>query len=286
MTLSVYLQSSLANHRRGRLLSKLLKAEASENSLPDAGLLLMPGQEFQNLAPQQQEEFFSWCSQPGRTLLLIPPFSEKQVAESELVDWRFSYRESPAATDEDSLSGVLADEVNLSLQGTEGAFDSEHDHQWLDLSPNCRYWKKHAGTGVFAATVLPLWSISLLGHGELLQSWLEHIHSHAGKASDSAKSAADQQNEVVIMDADYTTMVCIQGWSCQTLSDLTKKLYATGGIPIFSIEQDALDESLKRLKQAKYLVADESLINLSEAGVSALEASPYLAYVDSLRESL
>lgn len=286
MTLPVYLQSSLANHRRGRLLGKLLKAEASEDSFPDAGLMLMPGQEFQALALEKQEEFFNWCSQPGRTLILIPPFSDKPVSESGFIDWHFTYRESPVAADKDSLPGVLADEVNLSLQGTDGAFDSEYDHQWLDMTPNSRYWKKHAGTGVFAATVLPLWSISLLGHGELLQSWLEPIHSHAGKASDSAKSSADQQNEVVIKDTDYTTMVCIHGWSCQTLSDLTDKLYVKGGIPVFSIEQDVLDESLKRLKQAKYLVADESLISLSEAGVSALEASPYLAYADSLRESL
>ena len=291
MTLSVYLQPSLAGHRRGRLLRKLLKAQATENNLPEAGVLLMPGQEFQALETDQQKPYFDWCSQPGRTLLLIPPFNEKAVSES--IDWHLAYREPPAAENENILSGLLADEVNQSLLGTDGAFDSEHDQQWPDLSPNCRYLKRHAATGVFAVTVLPLWSISLLGHGELLKSWLQHLHSHAGKASDSAVlgRGSEQEAEVVIAevaikDADYTTMVCIHAWACKTTADLTEKLYAPGGIPIFSIERNTLEESLKRLRLAKLLSDDESLICLSKAGIETLEASPFLAYVDSLREAL
>ncbi len=127
-----------------------------------------------------------------------------------------TYRESPEAADTDTsttgsstLANILSEEVTLSLLGHDGSFDQTPEYQWRDGSPNCRYKKNHSGTGVFAATTLPLWSISLMGRRKELQFWLATLHHHAGVASASAERA---EKSITLEPVDYTTMVCIYGW--------------------------------------------------------------------------
>lgn len=281
MTSKIYLQSSLAGHRRGRLLTKLLKAEALKENPPESGTTLMMGQDFQALSEEDQNHWFDWCSKPGRTLLLIPPFKEGIIAEE--IDWSVSFREPPVASTATSLAGLLADEVNQALDGSDGAFDRSQEHQWQDLTANSRFVKKHAGTGVFAATALPVWSITLLGKGEILLAWISSLHEHAGKPSNLVQENND--NDIELEAIDYTTMVCIYGWNNSDADRLFEKISGSGGVALFTIDRPSMNLSLQRLRQTGCVVENNNALSLSEKGASLLEASPYQAYAEYLRES-
>ena len=283
MNNEIYLQPALANHRRGRLLSRLLNTTAVDDNLPDSGLMLSIGQDFQTLDAQEQARLKAWCQLPGRTLLLLPPFKEGIVSPP--LDWSMAYRESPEAKEADvstpeTLAGILSEEVTLSLFGHDGSFDQTSEYQWRDGSPNCRYNKKHSGSGVFAATTLPLWSISVMEKKQELQSWLAALHSHAGDASTLNQHP---ENIITLEPVDYTTMVCIYGWQCADRKELFRKVSGKSGVALFSIEPDALEESLDRLNKLGCLqTARKATLTLSLHGTEALAASPYWGYAEHL----
>ncbi len=299
MKSTVYLQPSLANHRRGRLLGRLLDAKELEEHLPDSGVILAIGQDFQNMESAEQSRLKAWCQLSGRTLLLLPPYREGEISSD--IDWTLDYNSTPSANDPSALAGILCEEVTQAITGSDGSFDSTADYQWQDSTPNCRYLKSHSGTGVFAATTLPLWSISLMGKAEQLSSWLNVLHAHAGVALNTDKSAAIKDSAIKeiavpsLEPVDYTTMVCIYGWRCSEKNEFLKKVFSSEGVALISIDLSLLEESINRLQKNGCLVtahilsetSSESVpkkepLSLSEQGLNKLKASPYWGYAEGL----
>ena len=78
MNTSISLVGTLATHRRRRILQNVIAAQAVEHQLPSSGLCLMFGSDYQEAAESQQKDWYNWSQEPGRTLLLIPPFETKK----------------------------------------------------------------------------------------------------------------------------------------------------------------------------------------------------------------
>jgi len=275
--LSLYLHPLLAQHRRGRLLVSLTQAQGYADTLPERGVILAIGQDIQNSEPGETAKLMEWCQRAGRTLLLLPPFAQGPIIEN--LDWSINYRDTPDPREAGSLSKLLAAEVTLSLLGQDGSFEQTADYLWKDDSPFTRYWKKHSGTGAFAATTLPLWSISLLGQGEALGSWIDKIHSHAGKFTPTDTPPHPAPETVTLEPVDYTTMVCLYGWSNSSHKALVEKITNS---TLFNLPPETLTASLHRLGQLGYLQEGRESTMLSAKGLQVLQASPYIGYAESL----
>lgn len=273
--MNLYLDSALASHRHGRFfVSQLGAMPAAER--PNTGLLLIHGKVFQELSEAEQEIWWQWACQPGCALLLLPPFASGAVCGR--LDWQVTLRESPASSNDGALPCLLGAEVNLDLTGDDGEFDRMCGHQWADYSVNTRYFKQHHGTGVFAATCLPLWSISLLDHAQETLEWLENLLVLAGTAVAGDAAAADATG-IQLAPTDYTLMVCMQAWGLHTVEEVSDAL-SQKGASLLSIPESDIIEGMARLSVLG-LVNDAGL---TEVGRGLLDESPYAPYVESLKE--
>ncbi|MBB1230297.1 hypothetical protein EPG66_23090, partial [Pantoea pleuroti] len=81
---------------------------------------------------------------------------------------------------EPGLTALLTSETDQAIAGFTGSAD-RHQHQAGDVV-HTRYIRKHSNSGLLAFTTLPLWSLNLLDHSEILVSWLNWFVDHAGIA--------------------------------------------------------------------------------------------------------
>lgn len=275
--MNLYLDPSLATHRHGRFFVSQLNAEPVEEQ-PGSGLMLMHGKFFQGLSASEQETRWQWACQPGCVLLLLPPFEIGAVFGR--VDWQVILRTEVASTNDGIVPKILSAEVHQDLVGSDGEFDRALGHQWRDYSVNTRYVKKHQGTGIFAATCLPLWSISLLENAQDTLAWLESLLSLAGSAVVD-DSADFQASNVELKPTDYTLMVCMQAWGIHTIEDISRAL-SKGAFSLFSISEADIVEGFARLRELD-LIDNRGL---TEAGCGVLYESPYGQYVERLKEEV
>jgi hypothetical protein len=273
--MNLYLEPTLASHRHGRFFVSQLDALPADE-LPDSGLLLVHGKLFQELNGSEQETWWQWAGKPGCTLLLVPPFVPGGVFGR--LDWQITVRDDAATSNDGIISRLLGSEVNLNLIGGDGEFDRTLGHQWADYSVNTRYIKQHHGTGVFAATCLPLWSISLLDHSQETLKWLESFIALAGDAV-ASDSAGAQAPEVELEPTDYTLMVCMQAWGIHTAEEVGAAL-SQEAASLFSISESDIVEGAARLRLLG-LLNDAGLTNV---GCDVLDESPYAPYVERLKE--
>ena len=273
--MKLYLEPTLAGHRHGRFFISQLDAAPADDS-PHSGLLLMHGKVFQEQDTSQQETWWEWASQPGCTLLLLPPYKSGEVFKR--LDWLVATRESTPVSNDGIVPDTLCSEVTLSLTGNDGEFDRTLGHQWKDYTVNTRFIKQHHGTGVFAATTLPLWSISLLDHARETLDWLAGLMALAGHAT------ADEATELgakgaQLQPTDYTLMVCMQAWGLYTAESITSVL-SQAEFALISIPELDVLEGMGRLRTLG-LIDDNGLTDL---GVDTLNESPYGHYVQVLKE--
>lgn len=273
--MNLYLESSLASHRHGRFFISQLNAQPADE-LPANGLLLMHGQQFQERPDTEQTTWWQWACQAGCALLLIPPFKPGEVFER--LDWQITNREDMASSNDGVIPRTTSSEVTLSIAGIDGDFDLGLGHQWIDYSVNTRFVKQHNGTGVFAITTLPLWSISLLDHSDDTIAWLEGLRELAGSASEDGLEASTP-TDVTLEPTDYTLLVCIQAWGISTAYQLSTAL-SQGSLSLFSIPEGDIVEGIARLKVLG-LINDAGL---TDTGVIVLKESPYEAYLERLKE--
>tara|TARA_R110001583_G_scaffold195128_1_gene369566 strand:- start:5111 stop:5944 length:834 start_codon:yes stop_codon:yes gene_type:complete len=273
--MNLYLEPNLASHRHGRFFISQLDALPTDD-LPGRGLLLMHGKLFQGLDAFKRETWWQWACQPGCALLLLPPFEPGEVFDR--LDWQITMREDMAGSNDGTIPDTLSAEVNLSLAGSDGEFDRSLGHQWTDYSVNTRYIKQHQGTGVFAATCLPLWSISLLDHAQDTVAWLESLLALAGSTA-AGDSAMLETPDVELEPTDYTLMVCMQAWGTHTAEEITRAL-SQGSASLFSIPEADIIEGVARLRVLG-LIDDAGL---TDAGSGVLNESPYGQYVERLKE--
>jgi hypothetical protein len=271
--MNLYLDNSLASHRHGRFFSSQLEATTTDE-LPDNGMLLMHGKTFQNWDAPTQKSFWDWAKNPGCALLLVPPFNEGPIYTG--VDWEISWHERAVASDKESMPEVIAAEVTHAIEGNDGQFDRSQGHQWADFSINTRFYKQHSGTGMFAATCLPLWSISLLEKSTDTLQWLASLFSKVGQAKEQS---SQDESAIELQPTDYTILVCLAAWQLKSTTELGQKL-SQANIKTIQLHSDELAEGEKRLTQLKLINEN----GITESGRAELEASPFGAYVDSLRE--
>jgi len=274
--MNVFLHNQLAAHRRGRFLSTLLEAKSNEE-MPHAGLCLMIGKNFQELDSDKKTGLFQWSQSPGRTLLLLPPYNQGGVLEE--LDWVCSFKEKNTET-EDDFVGLLKDEVNHEILGEQGKYDQQYGHQWLNRSINTRFYKAHSGTGIFAMTCLPLWSISLLEETERCLSWLAGLTQQAGQPIQDNKRP--EESDTFKLNAQhYSVMVCAYAWRSGNLDKLQHYL-THQTIPIMQSDAINLVQGIEDLLQAG-LLNDEGLTQL---GCETLNGSPFWGYAEQMREMI
>jgi hypothetical protein len=277
----LYLAGSLATHRRSRILVQLLDAELAGDLLPEKGMCLMFGQEYQQAKHEKQKKWQEWCKQPGRTLLLIPPFQAGQVGEG--VDWSLAFSGDDLKAEKNSVAQMVASEVTFLLQSKFPVFDrtpGHHlNHQWTDYTFNTLFNKRHSGSGVFCATTLPLWSISLMDAGDKLRKWLGRLHEHAGNASESKGGVEDKAVFNILEPQDYSVLSCVYAWQTTTPKALAEKL-GSQIVPLFSFDLDWLTTSYNRLEKAGALQKGA----LTELGLAQLQECPWWGHAQQMKE--
>lgn len=275
--MKIFLAAELHAHRRGRFLTTLLDAELpSDGRLPDTGYLMMIGEHFQQ--SEQAREYFSWIKSPGRVLLLLPPYREGVITDA--LNWRIGYTQNaPVSLHQDSLSAMVQSEVIYRIDGNDGDSDRLCDHGWADRTSHTRYWKVHANGGIMAATLLPLWSISLINSGAQVKQWLSWFMEQSGKVRSPDADARLDEDTMALMPNDYTIMVCCYGWDVSAEVELTG-IIDRSAVPIISLSDFDLPDNFGRLRRCGLL----NDTGLTPRGLEILKSSPYWSYAGQLRE--
>lgn len=270
--MNLYLTPELLAHRRGRFLVSLLAiAPSLELAFPNAGFVLMTGEQLQ-ASPDQQAECISWARQASCTLLLLPPYKEGPIFPT--LDWVIELTSSPLVnTQPESLESILASELSHRLLGMDGACTTAAPVG--DLACHTRYWKTHSNSGLIAATTLPLWSISLLDHADKVRVFLAELDKHTGKASVAIPK--NEPQEETLRPQDITVLVCCYGFDLSTAEKLSDRLRGYA-VPLLNLASFDLPESFNRLRRGGLL--EEK--GLTEAGLAFLQASKYWPFAENL----
>ena len=271
--MNVYLTPELQAHRRGRFLASLLAITlSSEQALPNAGFVLMTGEQLQ-ASPELQEACISWARQPGCTLLLLPPYKEGLILPS--LDWVIELTSLPLAdAQSESLESILAGELSHRLHGMDGT--CTRAASMGDVACHTRYWKAYSNSGLIAATTLPLWSISLLDHADKVVAFLAELDKQTGKPS--ATTSKDEPQEEALRPQDVTVLVCCYGFDLATPEGLSERLRGYV-MPLLNLASFDLPESFNRLRRCGLL--DDK--GLTETGLAFLRDSKCWSFAENLK---
>lgn len=282
--MNIRLSPGLFVHRWGRLLLSVLglpagQAPASPGAA-EAALVMMLGEEFAE-SPAHKDAWLQWAKQPSHVLLLLPPFQQGTLIEG--LDWQFALmQEVPQAPDPtgeaDAFLSELTPEVSYELIGRDGTSNREAGHCWRDGAINTRYWKAHANSGIFAATCLPLGSISLLGEGAALRSWLGAIHQHVGRA---VHRPSDQAEEISTPPSGEQMAVLVCCYACGVATaEALRVALSSQVIPVMKLSGFDLEELFIELRSNGWLED----AGLSISGLTLLRDGHYWRYAEELRE--
>tara|TARA_R110002072_G_scaffold302794_1_gene488785 strand:+ start:23636 stop:24451 length:816 start_codon:yes stop_codon:yes gene_type:complete len=270
--MSIFVEDKLTQNRKGRFLCNLLSADGFDaESLPDAGLLIMTGEDFALCT--YQAEVQAWTAQPGRVLLLLPPYGDQPLFNSNLLDWQLTASTQENIGSVGSLASLLASETELALVGTDG--DSLPEHSFENGQLHTRYFRKHTNSGMLVATCLPLWSITLLDHGPVVKSWLRWFIEHTGVA----QPVVTKHSKFELSAGDLNLLVCAFGFGS---SNLDWVIESNQKMALFDLQKLMAKERWPLLLEHGYLDKQR----LSEKGQEALEGSPYWAYAQALKRQL
>ncbi len=282
--MNIRLSPGLQGHRWGRLLQNVLSLPAGQApALPtetEPALVMMLGEEFAE-SPALQDAWLRWAKQPSHVLLLVPPYRQGVLTEE--LDWQFALMpEAPKAQDSadgaDALLSKLAPEVSSVLNGQDGASDRKAGHCWRDGAINTRYWKVHANSGIFAATCLPLGSISLLGEGSALLIWLQVLHQHVGRAAPQLPNPSCGVVEAPSAQ-QIAVMLCCYAYGLATAEALLR-VFSLQAIPVMRLDGYDLPALFVQLRSNGWLQDT----GLSAGGLALLRDGPYWRYAKDLRE--
>lgn len=277
--MSIYLSAALASNRKGRFLQTVVGATPLEsdwlNSPPASGLLLVQAEELTENDTCQN--LYLWAMQAGCSALVV----NSQLAElamlaqlSTPLDWTLA--PATLSAQEPGLTVLLAGETDQAIVGFAGSAD-RHQHQAGDVV-HTRYVRKHSNSGLFAVTTLPLWSLNLLDHSEVLVNWLNWFVDHSGIAA----PVADEKPDLADYSLDKRDLLVLL------------LLYAGNGISLPELaEHNAVrlmfDVKSLDLADRGEILQQHGFINeagLTESGKNSLQASQYWAYAPLLSEQL
>lgn len=266
--MSAFLFQALASHRRGRVLRDVAGAQPVDE-LPASGMVLLFGEDFQTAPERHQRDLVEWTRQPGRVLLLLPPFRPEETVVP--VPWKVE-RMTTAPSGGEGISRRLANEVTHRLTGRLQSAPIPGS-TWQGLSVSTAIYRSHPASGVFAATCLPIWSLTVLDLEPDLRAWLQAVEGLAGEPRVTAV-----QEPAPLRPEHFGMLVFLL--SCS-----------------FSSDDDALDRleasDLFRFSRAEgtRLLADLQRRGLTVAATPTDEAermvmeSPYAGYVGAIREA-
>ena len=274
--MSLYLSAALASNRKGRFLQTVAGATPLTkdwiSSPPASGLLLVQAEELTDANTMQR--LYHWAMQAGCAALVINLKAEQFTLLAHLsspLDWQLV----PAVlrVQEPGLTALLASETDQAIAGFTGSAD-RHQHQAGDVV-HTRYIRKHSNSGLLAFTTLPLWSLNLLDHSEILVSWLNWFVDHAERIIEPNAPSTDytpDKHDLVVLLLLYAGT----GMSLQALSEHNAvKL-------MFDVSSLNIVKRGEMLRQHDFI--DEA--GITAAGKTFLQASRYWAYAPLLSEQL
>jgi len=273
MMQDTYLLGRLAGHSRGLVLSDILPSQPLDE-MPDAGRVLMFAQEWQTWDQEKQDKYLHWAEKSGRLFLLLPPFLENVDLVQQL-SWQLKpLAEKPVpGRQEHSLAALLSNEVKHYLVAKNCLVDDQYMHRWSDYRLNTIYYKHHSSSGVFAATCLPLWSLTCLDNTAELIEWLDGLFAHAGEHKD--ESIQENTEKVVFVDAHYVMLCCAYKQSISSVELLVNRVINLG---VFQLQMMDLKKAVVELQNAELMIN----ASLTDLGIQKLRDSGFQIYADEI----
>ena len=270
--MTIYLTPALAGNRKGRFLSALLGAQvADEDGFPEQGLLLSLGDELTVSTAAR----FNWAMQPGCGWLVLPPYGIDDNLFSDLpvsLDWQIHESINNA---EEGFASLLGNEVSQAWKGHSGGSEPEY-HQTHDMV-HTRFYRQKSNSGIFAATTLPLWSISLLDCDTEIEDWLSWFLTHCGQVTEVNEPL--EQSAYPLEKLDFSLLLLV---------------FVCPGLQASELEQQAskmgmFDLSVLDIPSRLPVLIDSGYIKegyLTQLGEESFRASAYWAYADVLAQQL
>lgn len=255
------LLGDLGAHARGRTLAAA--AAAAPGPLPAHGVALAFAKEAQQ-APALLEGWTTWAEQPGRVLVLLPPFHPGACERP--VHWE-ARRAEPLAGGETELARTLARERQYELRG--GLAPSERAGGQVVTG----HWRRHPAAGLVVVTALPLWSLQVLDHRSPLLAWLEQWVKAAG--TPRPPQAAGPTAGFRLAPADWVVLLhlCTGPYPAAAAA-----LQALADSRLLRLDGASARAALARL-QAAGMVREGAL---TAAGRAALAEGPYALHAQTL----
>jgi hypothetical protein len=267
----VWLGESLAHHRRGRILKTVVRAQPADGMPVGNGIYLLFGSDFQEASEATQRAWITWSQEPGRVLLVIPPFKSMDCLLP--TPWAVKRRQDLVTAKQDVFLNALASEVQYQLQG-----DLQIAHQaggtWDDQSLCTAYYRKHPHSGIFAITCLPLWSLLILDWESALHQWLDSLFHIVGNSNWTEQ--AKPEIPAFSPSVDHFTLLLHL-----LTADFNSDVEALEALPhstIFSLDSSQAAHCLNDL-ETHGLVSGG---NVTDAGRQLLRQSQYAPYAEEL----
>ena len=268
MDIPIWLIGTLANHRRSRILQDILGSETLDQNLPNSGICLLFGKEFQEAEVAEQNNWYKWSQQPSRMLLLLPPFKTGECSIP--CEWSV-YRNKNDLEQSLPLPKLLAPEVRYELRG-QLQIAKQIGGQWDNLGINTAYYRQHPHSGIFAMTCLPLWSIALLDYQSELNDWITEFYSLVGRTIDAGEIAS---TSFELKPEHYTVLLHLLS---QNFTDQTVALVALENSPIFDLDLQIAQSCLTELESQELIAG----VKITSKGMNIIHQSPYSAYAEAL----
>lgn len=270
--MTIYLTPALASNRKGRFLSAQLGAKVvDENGFPENGLLLSLGDELTANA----EARFNWAMQPSCGWLVLPPYGIEGNLFSDLpvsMDWQIQECINKA---EEGIAFLLGDELNQGWKGHSGGSEPVQ-HQSHDMV-HTRFYRQKSNSGIFAATTLPLWSISLLDGEAEIEIWLGWFLTHCGEAAETEKSLEIRAYQLEKLDFSLLLLVFVSpNLDALELEQQAEKM------GLFNLSILDIPSRLPVLIENGYIREG----CLTKLGEEAFRTSAYWAYAEVLAQQL
>lgn len=258
----------LAHQRRGKILLESTQAVSTDKLGDKTGVVLAFGHDYQEIPTKAQEEWVQWTQEPGRTLLLVPPFISGVCQYP--ISWEIKPFESVQLPAGSILKNTLAKEVRYELCGRL-QIAKEVESVWADDRVHTGFFRKHPHSGIFAVTCLPLWSMTFLDNKKELIQWLGQLHQLAGNPT--AKAETPSAFELRL--EHYTILLHT---ASGPFSSKKETLIAFAASPVFQLDLELAAQAFDELEQQGFLVAGA----ITQPGMDALANSPYAAYANAL----
>jgi hypothetical protein len=258
---SPVLLGDLGGHARGKTLTAALGAVAG--APPSQGLALALGKEAQQHLDRFQE-WVDWAREPGRVLVLIPPF--QQTPCSVPTAWE-ARRSEPLAGGESELTRVLARDRQHELRGELVPWERVAGQVVTGV------WRRHPAAGLVVVTALPLWSLLVLDHRAAIRAWLDALIGLAG-----APRAADEASTQQACQPTRDDWVLLLHLCTGPYTDAPAALTALDQSSIFRLAAPSAEAAMARVQAAGWARGGE----LTDAGRELLAQGPYATQARAL----